>query len=470
MPSNKRGCFSKEVLVTTLASAEGSAPGMDAAGCEAVCLNQQKTLAPGSTSALFNYFSIRPLAGECKCAPAMDAGVKELPELQCTSSSGTGVFLYELLQAGSSSSSSTSSASRSATATSGLPASATGNAGRSGSTVPSGGASSTSLPSTGGSQTADSASSAGGTVGESSAGAPVALIASLAVAALVFVIMGTMYIRQRRRNARSMAATAAMSSTSPGAGGLVVPRGSVTKGGPPGPPSGVLAPTAPPVAAYTSDRRPSAAQPIMQHQQQTVIVPFAAPTTVTASGKDLASLPVVPEAEVLANGVVADPARQYRVQQGYQPTLDDELALVVGELVVVLEMYDDGWCLGRVTAAHRQGAPEGVFPHEALLPSLDDPVVAAAAVPLDGHQARPVRLPQAAAPSSASPPGGYGPMGAALLQQSHQAPPTWTDPQQQQHGLHPSAAAAAGGPGFVALTGYQERRSSRLFGSLPRTH
>ncbi|KAJ3417254.1 hypothetical protein HDV05_005710 [Chytridiales sp. JEL 0842] len=59
---------------------------------------------------------------------------------------------------------------------------------------------------------------------------------------------------------------------------------------------------------------------------------------------------------------------QMRVVESYTATMDDEVSLTKGDVVTVLETFDDGWCLGRNESL---GGVEGVLPL-ACLAGLDD--------------------------------------------------------------------------------------------------
>lgn len=51
------------------------------------------------------------------------------------------------------------------------------------------------------------------------------------------------------------------------------------------------------------------------------------------------------------------------VKRTFTPNLEDELSIVTGETVIVVAVYDDGWCKVRKLGA---GAEEGVVPYECL--------------------------------------------------------------------------------------------------------
>ena len=63
---------------------------------------------------------------------------------------------------------------------------------------------------------------------------------------------------------------------------------------------------------------------------------------------------------------VAPPVAGQRVlivKRTFTPNLEDELSIITGESVIVVAVYDDGWCKVRKMGA---GAEEGVVPYECL--------------------------------------------------------------------------------------------------------
>ncbi|KAJ3365267.1 hypothetical protein GGF32_009772 [Allomyces javanicus] len=370
------GCLPRAALATDLAFASGSGPGMDANGCRDTCIAQQASLRATNAAAgsvTFNFFGINPVIGTCLCAPELDgAYTKQLPDAQCRSSSGTGLSMYQIggtpVAGPTPTSSGAASTGTSAKATSTNDAS---HGARSADTGQAASSSTTTTSTTNGA--ADTASSATST----------ALWASLGGLALICAVLAVLYVRQRRR-AASDAATSSSKDRD-----LSMPPYD-------GKPPEYDQRQAAPVGVATMPAK--SVGPVMM-QSGASAAPLAAavvPPPVTAPTPTVVNPP--PRS---VNEIVADPRRAYQVQQGYVPTLDDELALFPHDTVVVLELYDDGWALGSLAhLPHRRGAPEGVFPLPCLVDSGDvgpatavampyEPVPAPAANPI----ARPVRIP-----------------------------------------------------------------------------
>lgn len=72
-----------------------------------------------------------------------------------------------------------------------------------------------------------------------------------------------------------------------------------------------------------------------------------------------------------ADGVVAVLEKEYQVIHPYKPDLSDELALRRGDRVMIYQVFDDGWCYGRITNQFRQKMNvmvEGICPAACLAP------------------------------------------------------------------------------------------------------
>ncbi|KNE63846.1 hypothetical protein AMAG_08911 [Allomyces macrogynus ATCC 38327] len=371
------GCLPRAALATDLAFASGSGPGMDANGCRDTCITQQASLRATNTAAgsvTFNFFGINPVIGTCLCAPALDEAYTKLPDAQCRSSLGTGLSMYQIggppVAGPSPTSSSATSTGTSAKATStndathGARSADTGQAASSSTT--------TTSTTNGAAETASSATS-------------IALWASLGGLALICAVLAVLYVRQRRR-AASDAATSSSKDRD-----LSMPP---YDGKPP-----EYDQRGPTTAPFGVAAMPSKSVGPVMMQSGASAAPLA---TVVAPPPVPAPMPTVvnpPPRSV--NEIVADPRRAYQVQQGYVPTLDDELALFPHDTVVVLELYDDGWALGSLAhLPHRRGAPEGVFPLPCLVDSGDVGPATAVALPYEPAPAhagnpivRPVQIP-----------------------------------------------------------------------------
>ncbi|ORZ41642.1 hypothetical protein BCR44DRAFT_1423241 [Catenaria anguillulae PL171] len=455
MPNTLLGCYPPTVLLTSGASASGTGSQMPPRDCEKLCLDQQTALRRdpqnGNPSLSFNFFTIKEAANECACAPAMDRTIAKLRDSDCGGRNSPGVLLYSLSDPASASSSSTAPSRTSASGP---------------------------KPTNSGSRNDGAQTDPNGSADSSSGSSNVAVISTVSVLVLVVALLGAMYFRQRRRNhelgkqvLRSNSLTTAPSQSLPPPTAVTPASHHLNSLGPSKIESTAIIPTAaPPMpsdngvvmvpfarSAATTNTVESTSPPVTQflapppsaypmHVSPAMLATSPpVPTSAVPVGTpiDQSTLPVVPTDEVLAYGVHADPTRQYLVCRGYQPTLDDELALVVGEGVVLLEVYDDGWALGRVTSMHRQGAPEGVFPVVALVPEVDAQGVVELPPETMGREpepagenqgSRPVRLP-------------------GQQQQMPQVPPA------PPSGLDPVAALQV-----------NERRSSKMNspGSLPR--
>ncbi|KNE71834.1 hypothetical protein AMAG_16266 [Allomyces macrogynus ATCC 38327] len=373
------GCLPRAALATDFAVASGSGPGMDANGCRDTCISQQALLRATNTAAgsvTFNFFGINPVIGTCLCAPALDEAYTKLPDAQCRSSTGTGLSMYQLggtpVAGPSPTSTGATSTGTSAKATS------TNDAGHGARSADTGQAASSSTTTTsttnGAAETAPSATS-------------IALWASLGGLALICAVLAVLYVRQRRRAASDAATSSSKDrdlSMSPydGKPPEYDPHGSTTA--PVG--VGVAAMPAKSVGPVTMQSGASAAP----------LAAVVAPPPVPAPMPTVVNPPPRSVTEI-----VADPRRAYPVQQGYVPTLDDELALFPHDTVVVLELYDDGWALGSLAhLPHRRGAPEGVFPLPCLVDSGDVGPATAVAMPYEpvptpaeNPVVRPVRIP-----------------------------------------------------------------------------
>ncbi|KAI9221733.1 hypothetical protein BC828DRAFT_380307 [Blastocladiella britannica] len=460
--SRDLGCYAAAVLLDKSASAFGTGGDMDAAGCLSLCQRQSLSLNNGNATAppIFSFFSLQLTSQRCRCAPLVNTAAGALPAAACATATDVAApaELYVMSVPG-------------ATKTP---------------TVPTGAAtpdssSSSSPPST----TAGSVDGSSSTTGSASSGVALGIILAAIGAAVAVSAAGFLFIQRRRRKlaedervARQMLGAMHAQGSRPSAGKVPV---AVSRAN--------LAPPQPAhldnssSTTYVSFAPPALvpSPPSPPHQQQA-----PAPPATVAVGPHLVALhdlPVVPSQEILANGgaqggIAPDPRRQYYVHQGYAPSLDDELRLAPGEGVYVLDVYDDGWAVGRATAQHRAGENEGVFPTAALVPPAYMPYPHPQAMqqqqpqhyaaygvtgPVSsgqqsypsntgGSPSRPLHLPNGPPPAAAP--------GMAMVEM--ELPAATVDRR------HPSADddfAATPPPPYVAAEQLGERRSSRWGGS-----
>ncbi|KAJ3201208.1 hypothetical protein HDU67_001495 [Dinochytrium kinnereticum] len=101
-----------------------------------------------------------------------------------------------------------------------------------------------------------------------------------------------------------------------------------------------------------------------QHQQQSGSG-LAPPPNGPLPPPPMQALPSVPEhpktvSDKIIGGEVVTPATTtgshvFRVQYAFTPTLDDEILLEVGDLIEVIEVFDDGWARGRTFRSEGTG-------------------------------------------------------------------------------------------------------------------
>ncbi|KAI8848881.1 hypothetical protein BC829DRAFT_443490 [Chytridium lagenaria] len=115
----------------------------------------------------------------------------------------------------------------------------------------------------------------------------------------------------------------------------------------------------PPQQSYQDQQQQHSNKPLLPHLLGSLPPPPSQP------------LPPVPEtltsASLEASPSTTSGSHVFRVQYAFTPTLDDEILLEVGDLIEVLEVFDDGWARGRTVKS--DGA--GYFPVRCLtLPTV----------------------------------------------------------------------------------------------------
>ncbi|KAL7749178.1 hypothetical protein RI367_005328 [Sorochytrium milnesiophthora] len=347
------GCYQSQALLQVINQGSGQNLNMSPAWCAATCAANALTLQRTSSSPVsFPVFAIS--RGEnCVCGTNL---ADNLPSLQssdcdfkcladtssvCGSKSSDSVAIYQL---GSSSSSSPSSSSTN-----------------------SGQAPHSSPTSTNASSSTQTGSSSNRTADSGMSASAIAAIVSCTIL-LIALVSGFAFLRRRRR--------------------LLQPSVSLL---PPAPPSAKQMASCPQprdVIAPPKSFDPSTSP--LNHSSASTLL-NAAPAAAAAAYSS-SPPPAAPAAAILPqyardlDAIV--PGKTYFVRHGYAPDMDDELTLSAGDVVLIDEVFDDGWGSGTVVSAptslHHLSSPPSTSPSAIAAPlvSPSDSVVQDGVFPL----------------------------------------------------------------------------------------